>query len=96
MDLKEPTEIIINTTLVFHEEKPSSTEWGNGSIGYEIYYSTKSGIMQVLKIGAFGDRTLVKRFWDKRERKITLEEMLENIQELSKMPYDSFLKMIEE
>ena len=65
---------------------------GSNSVIYEIYYS--EGIMSIIEIGAFGDGTLVKRFNDRRNRGITLDEMLENIKELSQMTYKEFKEKV--
>lgn len=50
--------------------------------------------MQVHEIGAFGDSTLVARYQDRRGRGITLQEMLENIEEISNMTYKEFNEKI--
>ena len=50
--------------------------------------------MQVWKQDAFGDSSLVASYNDKRGRGITLDEMLENIKEISEMSYKDFKKII--
>jgi len=67
---------------------------GSDSIAYEIYWESIYGIMQIFEIGSFGDRTLCKSFKDKRNRGITLDEMLENIKEMSEMTYKEFEERI--
>ena len=57
-------------------------------------YETKTGILSVLEQGQFGDSTLVIRYRDRRNRGITLDEMLENIQEISNMTYKEFKEKI--
>ena len=99
MDNKEKlkpidTNVMIKTTLVFYEEPSKPNTFGSNDIAYEIYYDTKEGIMTFEEIGAYGDRTLIKRFNDMRNRGITLEEMLENIQEMANMTYAEFKKLI--
>ena len=86
----KPVNIIIKTTITFYEESPQKDTWGSNDIVYELYYNTENGILNVIKIGAFGDGTLVKRFQDRRGRGITLDEMLENIKEMSEMTYKEF------
>lgn len=88
--------VIIKTTLVFYEEPQQPDTFGSNDIVYEIYYDTKKGIMSVEEVGAFGDRTLVKRFWDKHNRKIELKEMLENIEQMSNMTYKEFKNLLGE
>ena len=85
----------LKLTLIFYKDKKISRDtWGSNSIVYNIDYSYNNGIMNVWEIGAFGDSTLVKRFWDKRKRGITESEMLENIQEISNMTYKEFKEKI--
>lgn len=50
--------------------------------------------MEILEIGAFGDRALVGRYNDKRGRGITEDEMLENIKEITHMTYKEFKNML--
>lgn len=83
-------DITISAKLCFYSEKPHPNIWGSNNIAYEVYYDTKTGIMQVFEFGAFGDATLVGRFNDRRGRGITLPEMLENIQEISNMTLEEF------
>lgn len=90
----KPVNNIISYIIVFYEEEPEPNTFGSNDIMYEIFYSTKTGIMQVEKIEAFGDRTLVARYKDKRDRGITLDEMLENIKEISEMTYKEFKEKI--
>ena len=90
----KPVNIIINTTIAFYKEPPRKDSWGSNNIAYELYYNTENEILNVTKIGAFGDGTLVKRFQDKRGRGITLNEMLENIQEISNMTYQEFKEKV--
>lgn len=86
----KPVNNILRYTIVFYEEKPQPNTWGNNDIVYEITYDTKNGIMQVLEVGTFGDETLIAQYRDKGERGITLNEMLENIEEISNMTYKEF------
>lgn len=67
---------------------------GSDSVIYELNYLKSSGILNVWQVGAFGDLTLVKSFKDRRDRGITLEEMLENIKELSEMTYKEFKEKV--
>lgn len=92
----KPTNIILKYTIVFYEEPPQKDTWGSNDIAYEIYYTSKDGIMQVHEIGAFGDSTLVAMYQDRRGRGITLKEMLENIEEISNMAYKEFKEKIVE
>lgn len=94
IDNNKPLSISINTTITFYEETPKRDTFGSNSVGYEIYYNTQNGIMYVSEIGSFGDRTLIKRFQDRRDRGITIDEMLENIQEIKNMTYKEFKEKI--
>ena len=90
----KPVNITLNIGVSFYEEEPKENQWGSNDVSFEIYYSTKNGVMNISEIGAFGDRTLINRFQDKRGRGITLKEMLENIEEISKMTYKEFRKIV--
>lgn len=90
----KPVNITLNIGVSFYEEELKENEWGSSNISFEIYYSTKNGIMSVNEIGAFGDRTLINRFQDKRGRGITLKEMLENVEEISQMTLKEFREKI--
>lgn len=96
MDIEnnKPVNNIIRYTIVFYEEEPKPNAWGSNDIVYKLVYDTKKGIAQVFEQGAFGDCTLVGQFWDRRGRGITLDEMLENIKEISEMSYEDFKKKI--
>ena len=95
IDNKRAEDIYLKLTLIFYEDKQISRDtWGSNSIVYDIDYSYNNGIMNVWEIGAFGDSTLIKRFQDRRGRGITESEMLENIQEITKMTYKEFRKKI--
>ena len=94
IDNNKPVNNIISYTIVFYEEPPKKDTWGSNDVMYEISYNTKNGIMQVFEIGAFGDARLVARYRDRRERGITLKEMLENIEEISNMTYKKFQEKI--
>lgn len=94
IESNKPTNNILKYTIVFYEEPPKKDTWGSNDVIYEIYYDTKDGIMQVHEIGAFGDSTLVARYQDRRGRGITLQEMLENIEEISNMTYKEFNEKI--
>lgn len=96
MDIEnnKPVNNIIRYIVVFYEEPPQGETWGSNDIVYELYYHSKDGIMQVWKQDAFGDSSLVASYNDKRGRGITLDEMLENIQEISQMTYKEFKKVI--
>lgn len=96
IDNNKPVNNIISYTVVFYEEPPKRDTWGSNDIIYEITYNTKDGIMQVFEIESFGDATLVARYQDRRGRGITLQEMLENIEEISKMTYKEFKEKIVE
>lgn len=85
---------ILRYTVVFYEEELKPNTWGSNDVIYEIYYDTKEGIMSVFEYGAFGDSTLVARYQDRRNRGITLDEMLENIKEISEMTYREFKEKI--
>ena len=86
----KPVNNIISYTIVFYEEEPEPNTFGSNSIIYQIFYTSDTGIMQVDKVGEFGDRTLMARYQDRRGRGITLDEMLENIKEISEMTYKEF------
>lgn len=90
----KPVNNIIRYTVVFYEEEPKEHTFGSNDIMYEIYYNTKDGIMNIDKVGEFGDRTLIGRYRDRRNRGITLDEMLENIKEISEMTYKEFKDVI--
>lgn len=90
----KPINITLNIGVSFYEEEPKENQWGSNDVSFEIYYNTKNGIMDVSEVGAFGDRTLINRFQDKRGRGITLKEMLENIEEISGMTYKEFRKLV--
>ena len=96
MDIEnnKPVNNIIRYIVVFYEEPPQGGTWGSNDIVYELYYHSKDGIMQVWKQDAFGDSSLVASYNDKRGRGITLDEMLENIKEISEMSYKEFKKII--
>lgn len=91
---KKPINNIINYSVVFYEDKPQKNIWGSNAIMYELYYRTEDGIMNIFEVGSFGDRTLVARYQDRRDRGITLKEMLENIEEISEMTYKEFKEKI--
>ena len=84
----------IKLTLSFYEEEQKPNTFGSADVVYEIYYSYDTGIVRVIEIGAFGDRTLVARFQDRRGRGITEDEMLENIKEFTNMTYKEFKEKI--
>lgn len=90
----KPVNNIINYTVVFYEEESEPNTFGSNDAMYEIFYSTKTGIMQVDEVGAFGDRILIGRYQDRRGRGITIDEMLENIKEISEMTYAEFKEKI--
>lgn len=94
IEKNKPVNNIINYTVVFYEEESEPNTFGSNDVIYEIFYSTKTGIMQVDEIGAFGDRTLIGRYQDRRGRGITIDEMLENIKEISEMTYVEFKEKI--
>lgn len=94
IDNNKPVNIIIKTIITFYKEAPKKDTWGSNNITYELYYNTEDGILNVTEIGAFGDGTLVKRFQDRRGRGITVDEMLENIQEIKNMTYKEFQEKI--
>lgn len=94
IDNNKPVEIIINTKIIFYEEPPKKDIWGSKSVVYELYYASKSGTLQLFKMGAFGDSELIKVFQDRRGRGITVDEMLENIQEIKEMTYKEFKEKI--
>ena len=96
MDIEsnKPVNNIIGYTVVFYEEEPKPNTWGSNDIVYELYYHSKDGIMQVWNQDAFGDSSLVASYNDKRGRGITLDEMLEDIKEISEMSYEDFKKKI--
>lgn len=94
IDNNKPVNIAINTTITFYEETPKRDTFGSNEVGYELYYNAKDGILYVSEIGSFGDRTLIQRFQDRRGRGITVDEMLENIQEIKNMTYKEFKEKI--
>lgn len=94
IDNNKPVNNILRYSVIFYEEPPKENTFGSNNISYEIYYDTKTGIMKVVEIGAFGDGTLVGVYNDKRGRGITLDEMLENIQEIANMTYKEFKEKI--
>lgn len=85
---------IIRYAIVFYEEPPKRDTWGSNNVVYELDYDSKDGIIRVWEQGAFGDSTLIAQFRDRRNRGITLDEMLENIKEISKMTYREFKENI--
>lgn len=94
IDNYKPVNNVIRYTVVFYEGEAKPNTWGSNKVMYEIYYTSKDGIMQVHEIGAFGDSTLVAMYQDRRGRGITLKEMLENIEEISNMTYKEFKEKI--
>lgn len=80
--------------LTFYEEEPKPNTFGSNNVAYEILYFYDKGIVHVERIDCFGDRVLEKRFWDKRGRGITEDEMLENIKQLTSMTYKEFKEKI--
>lgn len=94
IDNNKPVNNILRYTVVFYEEPLQKDIWGSNNVMYEIYYTSKDGIMQIHEIGAFGDSTLVAMYQDRRGRGITLKEMLENIEEISNMTYKEFQEKI--
>ena len=94
IDNKKPINNILKYNVVFYEEEAKPNTWGSNNVEYEIYFTSKDGIMQVHEIGAFGDNTLVAMYQDRRGRGITLKEMLENIEEISNMTYKEFKEKI--
>ena len=94
IDNNKPLNNIIRYTVVFYEEPPEENTFGSNNVVYELVYDTKKGIVQIFEQGAFGDSTLVEQFCDRRGRGITLDEMLENIKEISEMSYKDFKKII--
>ena len=94
IDNNKPANNILRYTVVFYEEPLQKDTWGSNNVMYEIYYTSKDGIMQIHEIGAFGDSTLVAMYQDRRGRGITLKEMLENIEEISNMTYKEFQEKI--
>ncbi len=96
MDIEnnKPENNIIRYIVVFYEEPAEENTFGSNNVVYELVYDTKKGIVQIFEQGAFGDSTLVGQFWDRRGRGITLDEMLENIKEISEMSYKDFKKVI--
>lgn len=94
IDNNKPVNNILKYTIIFYEEETKPNTWGSNNVEYELYYNSKDGIMQVNEIGAFGDSTLVAMYRDRRNRGITLKEMLENIEEISNMTYKEFKEKI--
>lgn len=90
----KPIKNIINFHIIFYKEKPQPNTFGSNNISYDIYYN--NGIMSVWKIGAFGDKYLINEFKNKNGKDITLQEMLENIEEISNMELEDFKKLIGE
>lgn len=90
----KPVRNSIKYTVTFYKEEVEPNTFGHNNIAYEIYY--ENGIMEVMKLDAFNDRTLIGKFNDRRERGITLKEMLENIEEISNMDYATFKELIGE
>ncbi|MBO5143591.1 MAG: hypothetical protein J6C46_11500 [Clostridia bacterium] len=84
----------LKLTLTFYEEEPKTNTFGSNNVVYEIYYFYDTGIIHVEEVEAFGDRTLVARFQDRRGRGITEDEMLENIKEFTSMTYKEFREKI--
>lgn len=94
IDNNKPVNNILRYTIIFYEEETKTNTWGSNNVEYEIYYNSKDGIMQVHEIGAFSDSTLVAMYQDRRNRGITLKEMIENIEEISNMTYKEFKEKI--
>lgn len=46
----KPVNNILRYVVIFFEEPPKENTFGSNDISYEIYYDTKSGIMQVIEI----------------------------------------------
>ena len=63
----------------------------NQNLKYEVLYLYSKGIVEIWEIDTFSnEKTLVRRFRDRRGRGITQTEMLENIEEISQMNYKEF------
>ena len=77
----------LKLTMIF-KENSDPFSWGSDAISYELYL-TEDGHLDISEIGAFGDRTLVKRC--KAE---TFEFGFMLLNEISKMNLDSFMNFI--
>lgn len=93
IDNNKPCRNVLSYTVVFYDEPPEENTFGSNRISYQIFWDDK-GIMQIIEIGAFGDGTLVAQYNDRRGRGITLDEMLENIKEISEMTYKEFKEKV--
>lgn len=93
-DNNKPVNITLKIGITFYEEETGENEWGSDDIAFEMYWNSKNGILNLDEVGAFGDRTLIKRFQDRRGRGISLKEMLENIEEISQMTYREFKEAV--
>lgn len=85
---------ILKYTVIFYEDKPEPNTFGSNTISYELYWDSVNGILHVTEIGPFGDGILVARYQDRHNRGITLNEMLENIKEISQMTYKEFKEKV--
>ncbi len=94
IDNNKPVDIDMHIRIIFYKEPPKKDTWGSNDVRYELFYNSEGGILKVCEIGAFGDRTLVAQYNDRRGRGITLEEMLENIKEISEMTYKEFKEKV--
>ena len=79
---------VLNLTMTFKEGNPAYS-WGNDHIAYEIHYFYETGILQIQRVEAFGDRTLIGKFQDKEGR-----EMLDALLEIAEMDYERFKKEV--
>ena len=77
----------LKLTMTFKEDS-GQPGWGSDSISYELYL-VEDGHLDISEVGAFGDRTLVKR--GKVE---TFEDGFMLLNQISKMNLDTFLKFI--
>lgn len=79
----------LKLTLSFYEEETKPNTFGSNNVVYEIYYSYGTGIVRVIEIEAFGDRTLINQYSG-----ISQDEMLENIKQITNMTYKEFKEKI--
>ena len=74
----------LELVITFKEDTSEPNTWGSNAIVY-IIYLLENKIINIEEEGAFGDKTLVKRY-----KADTFEEGIDFIKEISQMDYETF------
>lgn len=80
--------------IIFYQQEPQPHEWGSESIVYNFHFI--DGVILIEEVGAFGDRTLLRRYKHIANKGFTLEEALNLLADFSKMTYEEFESFIYE